>query len=623
MSYESILYVTAILILLVLFYRGALSKTQSFKYLEPKRDLVPASSWDALYTHYKKLFPRPIQKSSLQKKLEGFVNVDEIDFFVKNDRFPYDNYVIEHGGGEKYQKRIPCRYYYHKYLLEKEKETCVSSEVPLPSYEAFTVREGMDTGSGGGASNYAGFLSSLFGSIMTLFVYVFVGCMVLYSVKVSQTDLMPTDPACEPYQYFSKMKIEEPVINADIVKMNWFGGDVNFWYGNIQNRDVLSTKIRFPVNMNMVILEDSLGFLRKWNYDEDCGYIQHYFLSIFESMTVNYAYCMNIVNQFLNQFLSESVIVFTGPYIFMFVSHILYMVNVVYGILLLFLNFEKLSDTKDIVQIQEIIDGDVIIKKIALWTKDKTKVVKRGNIFASLGLAAVGLPIYALFAFIFTFTWWLLIPLFILAVIILIVLAICAFMMLVFCISIVSFFISVKMMLLPLFFESRVYGTDEKYGVIKMFQRFMTYKKNMFIWIISYYIVTKAGIFLGSAGMIFAILACVFVYFFFPSIYQKYLPTSKTSTLTYGLTDYEAARKECEPINIPTLLNKKNQGTSYSTEIVHPELGQKWTDDSRSIGTSSAPPSAPDSNSPAPSYNDDEHKIKEEEERIRQLYHHN
>jgi hypothetical protein len=99
-------------------------------------------------------------------------------------------------------------------------------------------------------------------------------------------------------------------------------------------------------------------------------------------------------------------------------------------------------------------------------------------------------------------------------------------------------------------------GDSKRYTFSKMFQNFLIYKKNMWMIILSLRMIQLASSTMGANAGVSAILACIFMYWFFPAVYQKYIPGIDRHA-TLGLQLYNQAKKRCETVSLEGLIKKE------------------------------------------------------------------
>jgi hypothetical protein len=170
------------------------------------------------------------------------------------------------------------------------------------------------------ASNIFNFMKILV--MITLFILIIfvLGSIIVFSGKVTQSNVLPTDINCFPYT------TAIPIIQQISININDH---------NIDGQN-LSQKIKFPYNINSSNF--ILDFLRKTRLNPNASGIVNYFIAILESFfSFNYS-AYNFLFESLN-YLPEIVVLLFGPFITIIFSSILSLVDSVYLAYLWFSNF--------------------------------------------------------------------------------------------------------------------------------------------------------------------------------------------------------------------------------------------------------------------------------------------
>ena len=503
--------------------------SSEYDYLAPvPSDIVTDDSWEKLAEKYNTTQNVTTNTAeSMKTILRDYLTTDEINSFIDNGIYPYDSYVTQSASDlvkstyqgsdfdadfskmlEQWQKMFPNRYFYKLGLSQAD-----AAKSPQP--DAYLIYTGQkpppsqnEISSVSGPGAYA---FQLLNQLFQLCIYFFIGTAVLYSVKVAQTNLMPTVKDCEPFQYVKRADYIAPLVNVDVVKMNFFGGDLNMFLSKLEDNAVKSTKIRFPYEDNVKTVTDGFlgfGYIKKTVSDEHCSNIMNYIMSVHKGMVLNMAGNINAVGNFFNSTFSESVIVFLGSGVYGFIVFLLLIVNIFYGWVYYFVNMVYLFSKKEVVKVEYMEDGQKQFKNMANWDDNNASI----NWFT--------FPLYLIVAFLFWgFAWAVVIP-------------------------IMAIVTTIKLLFLPLYFVGKVDGTKEKYTFGTMLKNTLLYKKSVLMYIISFYIVSGASN-LGMSGLIFSIIGCLFVYVFFPDVYNKYIPNDTNTQCTFGLASYTMAKKTC------------------------------------------------------------------------------
>lgn len=360
------------------------------------------------------------------------------------------------------------------------------------------------------------FFGALINQLFHLFVVIVAGGAMLWSARVSQTNLMPTDLNCEPFAYSNtEINKDQPVtVNIDVVKMKDDQGTPG----------IKSTKIEFDIQKNMDIIKFGilgLDSIREWTDGPDSTPFTLYLGTIWQKMAANYSNMMNTFYNILNQNCSESVIIFIMPYIILFVLIGLGIVNGFYGYFLWFMNLYLLfSIQKDCFQ-EPVFDSD----GSPILKDDGTPLTKTRKIWeytkGEMGRQWYWAILYILVAF-FSFSW--------------------AGSLILFYFLVRS---SISSLFLPLLMVAKVKDSpDQKeYTFSTLLANIFKYKMSVIMYIVSFFIVSDAYSALGALGAFIAIVACFFVYSFYPDIYKQFKPTDAEST--DGLALFKQAHKIC------------------------------------------------------------------------------
>jgi hypothetical protein len=161
------------------------------------------------------------------------------------------------------------------------------------------------------------FLVSLIIIIFCLLLYFSTAAGVLYSCKIGQANILPTDEKCMPYES------NTPVIQP--IQINIFE--------TMFTEPALSQKIKFPYDKNNT--NTILDMLRESKQKPNINNITAYLISIIENLFVFNFSCLNTFLNLLNQ-IPECLILTFGPIIMMFYTTILIIVDFFYVIYLWF-----------------------------------------------------------------------------------------------------------------------------------------------------------------------------------------------------------------------------------------------------------------------------------------------
>ena len=373
------------------------------------------------------------------------------------------------------------------------------------------------------------FFKTLFQQVIWLIIYIFVGGYMLYCAKISQCGLMPTDVNLMPYRSESTLpdKPIEPIININYIKEKDF---------------TLTNKIYFPYIYNKEIIDKSfligIGSSRSWIESLTSNVYTYYFGSIWQSMTALYIQLLFGFYGIMNANCIETLIIFGGPYIIVFVLFFINIIVGIYGVFLYFAYIPKLFSQKRCVVIdvqnEEVIRGgggssDDIIESISI-NQTEEPIVEWNDNPKTKG---------------FGYSW------FMTALVVFIALFACLFGSLL----ITTYFLirsNISALFLPLFTKAQEinedsynnlyegkgeieniphkYDDDEEYTYYTVIEHILKFKKRIIMIIVSYYVLIDSYSSLGSYGAILAIVGCILLYIFFPDIYRNYKKITEDTT---------------------------------------------------------------------------------------------
>ena len=420
------------------------------------------------------------------------------------------------------------------------------------------------------------FFSALFQQIVWIIIYIFVGGYMLYCSKISLTGLMPMDVEIMPYSSNNPKATLgiEPVININYVK---------------ETDETWSNKIYFPYTYNKELIDNSfiigIGSSRNWIESLDSNAYTYYFGSIWQQMTSTYIQILFGFYGFLNGSVIETLIVFGGPYIILYV---LFFINIIvgfYGVLLYYLYIPKLFSQKECVIIKIGTMSDT--PSIALVGGSGGSESGDGSVTGSESLDSGNNSEYQDNKNQKSIVNWNDTPpegnggfgdnWFITIMVILIVLFASMFGSL----FIILFFLiraNLSALLLPLFMKAQEisrgdyerlyqdtnvdkplnkdielmdkddenairaatnvsmerpheYDKDEEYTYYTVLEHILKYKKRIIMFIVSYYVLIDSFLSLGAYGGLLAIVGCIIIYIFFPDIYKSYKPNTSDDPL--------------------------------------------------------------------------------------------
>ena len=332
------------------------------------------------------------------------------------------------------------------------------------------------------------YTKSIVYSILILLLIIFIGTSILYSCKVAQSNILPTDILCSPYNDTPFSMIPEiKNININVTNIN-----------DIQQ----SEKIQFLYkNNNKNIIIDNL---KKMSTNLKVKPIIMYFITILENLLCFIYTSLNIYLNFLNSSFSESVIIFGTPFITLLYLSFIYLLSWGYLIVLFFTKmfwiFRINTNNSD--------------KKSEAKTTDYFKKV---SFLTSNGIMSIITACILLCFMLFFIT---------------VVFPILIFVSLIYC------FLSIVTMT-----ASRVVGGKD-YTVINALTDVFYYKKSLLSYIMSFMVVSKAFNIFGSNGGSICLLIILLIYFKIikiPLFNDPELDLTKFSELT----DYNIPEKTC------------------------------------------------------------------------------
>jgi hypothetical protein len=154
------------------------------------------------------------------------------------------------------------------------------------------------------------FLTKTINYIVQLFIFVMIGGYILFTCKVAQTNLFPTETGCKPYTNV------DPDFSANPIPTNLFKTHV----GTVPMSQKLFFK--YKDNEQNIVLDA----IRQLKNEPTSTTIGGYTMSIIQgSLTLNFVF-YNVFFNLLNQ-LPEFLIVLIGPFLFLFFISILFLMD--------------------------------------------------------------------------------------------------------------------------------------------------------------------------------------------------------------------------------------------------------------------------------------------------------
>ena len=345
------------------------------------------------------------------------------------------------------------------------------------------------------------FFLTLFIQLLYLLITVFVGGLILYSSKVAQSNIIPSDFNCEPYINGENVEnLEKIVSSIDVVKV-----------GNIfsSNKIITSNRIYFPYKENIDTINNNLfgvGYLKNWMHGEHTNPFKMYFASIQLDAFSNYSSMMNSVYNTLNQNCTESVIIFLIPYIFIFIVLIVTFINWLYTMYLWFYNLYYLFSKRD--------------DKTNRWKYKYGAIWNFENWF-----------------WLFVY-FWALVFIFI-------------FLGVGFIIPLLLLKTMICVLFLPLTLSANLENSgnnnknEEKYTFNTLLANIFRFKRSIIMFYIIFLIIMNSLSMFSVFGFVSAIIACIIIYWFYPQVYEQVIHANDSAKA--GLSDYKIAKKKiCE-----------------------------------------------------------------------------
>jgi len=168
------------------------------------------------------------------------------------------------------------------------------------------------------------FFTSLLYQFITLFIILLVGISILYGCKVSQSNILPTDIHCFPYEQVDPI-IKEVPINMNITSVNG---------------ENYSQKIYFPYQANKKNF--LLDYLRKFKEAPKASSITTYLIDVIMTFLHFNYFMTNGFYNILNTYLPESLIIFLSPFLLLFSLFIFVFLDFFYFIYAWFSNMSWL-----------------------------------------------------------------------------------------------------------------------------------------------------------------------------------------------------------------------------------------------------------------------------------------
>ena len=173
-------------------------------------------------------------------------------------------------------------------------------------------------------SNYFSNIGNFFLTVLILFIMIILyyasSGLILYACKLGQSNILPTDVHCYPY--------EETKPNIQPIQTNIFTTFTD---------PEMSMKMKFPYN-EYNASNKVLDMFREYKHEPKSNFLANYFISIMENIIqFNYSSFNHILN-LMNSYLPEAVIVLFGPILVAILSTLIFLIDHLYLIYLWFAN---------------------------------------------------------------------------------------------------------------------------------------------------------------------------------------------------------------------------------------------------------------------------------------------
>ena len=334
-------------------------------------------------------------------------------------------------------------------------------------------------------NNPLAYATTLFRQLFTFGIMIVIGTTMVYSGKVAQANILPTDINCFPYTNLTPT-IERVDIDINIVKTK---------------DGVFSTKLEFDQAKNMKIMEEGfLGFLKRMTENKDSGHFYLYISSLFQGVISNNLYMNTVYYNVLNSTFSESIMLFLLPHFNIFWFMFTFIINFFYIMYSWFKNLHLFYSEKTVVN-----DKTVWQLGESMWSFS--------NVFKTMFMIFVAFIVFVSFGIgmIIPFT---------------------------------TLITSIYSILMPMFMEANVKGRGKPYTFSSALLDVFKYKISIIMYIITYYIISGTYSNFGSTATGISFVAFI-ILLFFTSIYKAYKPTAK-DTATFGWGNYKQANKACK-----------------------------------------------------------------------------
>ena len=325
------------------------------------------------------------------------------------------------------------------------------------------------------------FLLTLLGKLFVLGIVVVVGTCLVYTCRVAQSNILPTDMNFTPYtDVIPTIVGGDKVVNIDIVKTT---------------EGIFSTKLIFPLAENIDDLRNKgfIGYLNKLKDPKADNSFYLYIATTIQQILANNLAIINwVYGSIINNFFNESMIIFLAPFLSIFVNFCTSIINGFYFAFLLFYNLPLFFSTTTS---DKTAWASNSMWSFMNWWKTLIVVWVAILVFLFVGIGII-VPAVATLSTIF-----------------------CA--------------------LLPLFMTAKKVdgegvgagggtGTNKSsYSIKDALKNVLKYKMSLIMYIISFFVIVDANASFGGYEAFIAVVACLLL-FFFTNVYKQYVPADAT-----------------------------------------------------------------------------------------------
>ena len=306
-------------------------------------------------------------------------------------------------------------------------------------------------------------------------IIILVGTATLYGCRVSQSNILPSDVNCYPYNETQLNKPEEIPISINVVY-------------NSETHKKESEKITFPFDENIQNTKSSvihfIKFISEKLHNSKTNNVLKYFLKVLQGSISNSIGLYNLFLNFINSTLSESFVIIFSQIIFLFLCIFIYIGN-------LFCTFY-------------------------LWITNIFMVF--GNSENEESLMSIFSNISNLFKYFTNWKNWVVIILCIIFFPLILVLLIITTVLIIVFTFVLPFFNILLSFILSCSMKAEKNG--KKYNILNLFNDILYYKKSLLLAIFSFFFLQSSFSVYGSFALGIGIFVILILYFF-TSVYKS------------------------------------------------------------------------------------------------------